>query len=413
MAFVLLVLLMLATCFPVSVCLAEGEIVSPSEDPEWLRFLEELGIDHWVSQEELNEVYKEYIFFKGMGATWKQLLDIKTGIEVFRQTRGSFVFIFENESKPVDLSKLTVYESLDIYGLALVEETICPRYYADLYDLAVHGTLEFTPLRKSWDPEGPALSCARVETEDHRFGGTVTFYYDEDGVPRYDSLTRSSASKLPISKSARFSGSYWYEDQKSAVTEALKQYGETTIPGEKVKLTVLGHYTPSWNLGGITAFYAEGENGNYFITIPHEDDTDARVIPVDETLRQQAIRQYRDYLEQQEKIREWTEEHPGEVWIGGGPGETGEDSEFLDDPDYPGYPVIPMASDPGDGNSPDSGDMDQTASAPEDPAESGDTEPGEADATPAAGLPAVLAVTVAVCAAVAVILTGVLRLFGR
>ncbi|MBP5728327.1 MAG: hypothetical protein J6Y48_14755 [Clostridia bacterium] len=328
-----------------------------------------------------------------------------------RSLYGSFVFILPDEPKdPVDFSKLTVYESLDIYGLALVEETICPRYYADLYDLAVYGTLEFTPLRKSWDPDGPALYCARVETEDHRFGGTVTFYYDEDGVPRYDSLTRSSASKLPNSKSERFSGSYWYEDQKSTVAEALKQYGETTIPGENVKLTVLGHYTPSWNLGGITAFYAEGENGNYFITIPHEDDTDVRVIPVDDALHRYAVERYRSYLEQQEQIREWMEEHPGEVWIGGGPGEADEDSEFLDDPDYPGYPAVPLTPDSGNLDDPDSGEPDQTVPGTEDPAE---TEPVEPDTPPAAGLPAALALTVAVCAAAVLFLTGALRLFGR
>ena len=393
----LLVLFIMCVCLLVPSVFAEEESAA-EEAPGWETFLEKLGIDDWVSEEEKQEVHEFYTYWAARGSTLEELLHVKERIRLHREMDGSFVY--DPPKEPEDLSQLTLYEMLDrsTIRISLAEETIQQWYYADFFDLVKLGHLEFQP--NSMDSKvAPVSYTAKVVTQDNRFGGNVQFYYNEEGIPKFILLNWSLATDTsPSASSVLHLGSFYYGDYKEEITEELKKYGEGPVSEDHVKLAVLGHYLSHWGLGGVRILYIEGQKGAYIFLIPTEEDPRILVYPVDDALCAQAETRYQEYMEYREKQDAWKEDHPDEFVAGGGPG-----IGVPDEDEDTGTPV-PTGSET---------DTDPDSPVPDTPAETGETVPVEPDTPPAAGLPAALALTVAVCAAAVLFLTGALRLFGR
>ena len=376
---ILFVVLALCICFNHPVSYAEEEI-AVVDHPGWLMILEQLDTYDWLSEDEKEEYHKYYNYHIEHGETDEHLLQlIKAYVGLYQSIQKRFVFEEPEGAEPSPGVSLTLSEKLEQLGVVLLEETIQPCYEASFFDLATVGHLVLE------QTTGHFSYTAKTETEDHRFGGNVIFYYDAEGIPRFEVLNYSSATDpapnqgpaVPGSAGRTHKSSFWYEDHKEEISSELEKFGEAPIPRENVKLVNVKQFSNAM-------FYLQGEHGEYLIPVGNEESlSGVNVYPIDDELRALADERYRKLLEEHANIDQWEKEHPGEMWIGGGSSNDGPE------------------------------DPDQTVPAPEDPAETGDPEPGEADAPAAAELPAALAVTVAVFAAVAVILTGVLRLFGR
>ncbi|MBP5253835.1 MAG: hypothetical protein J6Z23_00355 [Lachnospiraceae bacterium] len=383
--------------------LAEEES-TVTEVTGWEMILAELDTYDWVSAEEKEEYHKYYTYWSEDGISDERLLDgVKWCVRRYRDMQKEYVFEVPEPIEPIDFSKLTLSEVLDLIkeGLTLVEETVQPRYYMSLRDLAQTGRM-MPELRE--DQDGHLLYVAKVETEDHRFGGNLFFYYDEEGIGRYHSYSDSVATKHPDSQRKTHTDSYWYFDREEEFSAELEKYGEAPVSRENVKLVALAGINV---IETRNAFYVHGGHGDYIFLIGYENEPVSRIWPIDDAMREIAVQWEERYQKLHEGYRKWAEEHPGEKPIplggAGGPGGYIDDSGTFIPDEWEDF-EIPYPEYPSD-------------SGPDEPVPDTSEVPGESDAAetevpPEDGIRVGLAVA-AVCAAAVVILVGALMFFRR